>query len=217
MQKPEMISALPAISTHIIGDRPSVLRDILNPDVNLCLWQRPTQPAVVRELSSLQASDLPDVRCSTSLNSFDKDVSTLLQQQTLDPLTFKNWRIDLHRLADLYFRISESCDVTLRLVTTNDDDCPRFHVDHTQLRLLCTYLGPGTEWLSDEQVDRSAQSSGAPNDKIIRFGEPNEFKPFWAGILKGDAYPGNAEHGLVHRSPQIARTGKTRVLFCLDS
>jgi hypothetical protein len=216
MTNPELITVTPTLSPHVTGDRPTVLRNILNPGVNLCLWQRPTQTAVIRELSSLQASDLPDVRCSTSLDSFDDDVSTLLRQQGLDPLACKNWRVDLRRLADLYFNVSENRDVTLRLVTTDDDECRRFHVDRTQLRLLCTYLGPGTEWLTDEQVDRLAQSTGAPNDDIIRFGEPSEFAPFWAGILKGDAYPGNAGHGLVHRSPQIGGSGKTRVLFCLD-
>ncbi|MCG7941717.1 MAG: DUF1826 domain-containing protein, partial [Candidatus Thiodiazotropha taylori] len=134
-----------------------------------------------------------------------------------DPSAFENWRIDLRRVAEHYFSISKSRNVTMRLVTTNEDDCPRFHVDQTQLRLLCTYRGPGTEWLSDQQVDRAAQRSGAPNEEIIRYGEPNVFEPFWVGIMKGNAYPGNAGQGLVHRSPQISGSGKTRVLFCLDS
>lgn len=217
MTNAEMITAEQAGTPHVIGEQPDVLLHILNPGVNLCLWQRPSQPAVIQELSSLQATDLPDVRCATSLVSFDDDVCTLLQQHGLDPLAFKNWRNDLHRLAELYFSVSKNNKVTLRLVTTDDDDCRRFHVDRTQLRLLCTYRGPGTEWLHNNQVDRLAQSTGAPNDDIIRFGDSSVFEPFWAGILKGSAYPGNAEHGLVHRSPQISCSGKTRVLFCLDS
>ncbi|MGD2119685.1 MAG: DUF1826 domain-containing protein [Chromatiales bacterium] len=202
--------------THIIGTRPEVLGRILDPGVNLCLWQRPVQPAVTQELASLQATQLPDVRSRTSTQSFDADVKALLQQQRLDPAAFSNWRADLRRLADLYFGVCEGRDVVLRLVTTEDDDCRRFHVDRSQLRLLCTYRGPGTEWLTDAQVDRQAQSSGAPNEDILRFGAPSHFAPFWAGILKGDAFPGNAGHGLVHRSPQIAGSGQTRVLFCLD-
>ncbi|MDJ0891453.1 MAG: DUF1826 domain-containing protein [Gammaproteobacteria bacterium] len=203
-------------SPHAAGNQPDVLHRILDPGVNLSLWQRPAQKAIARELSTLRASHLPDVRCPTSLDSFDDDVSALLQQQGLDPLVFKNLRVDLRRLADLYFSVSEDRDVTLRLVTTDDDDCPRFHVDYTHLRLLCTYRGPGTEWLTDAQVDRVAQASGAPNDCIIRFGEPSQFEPFWVGILKGGAYPGNAGRGLVHRSPPIAGSGQIRVLFCLD-
>jgi hypothetical protein len=205
------------VSPHLIADQPSILDAIHDPGVNLCLWQRPAQPSISQELSSLQASTMPDVRCSTSPNTFVNDVRTLLQQQGLDPSAFKSWLSDLCQLAKLYFSISGNRDVTIRLVATNEDDCPRFHVDHSQLRMLCTYRGPGTEWLTDEQVDRAAQSSGASNQAIIRFGKPRDFEPFWVGIMKGNAYPGNAGRGLVHRSPQISGTGKTRVLFCLDS
>jgi hypothetical protein len=212
----EMMASAPPTSPHPAGEQPEVLQRILDLGVNLCLWQRPVQQAVRRELSSLQASNLPDVRCLTSLDSFDDDVALLLQQQGLDPMAFSNWRSDLRRLANLYFSISDDRDVTLRLVTTDDDDCSRYHVDRTHLRLLCTYRGPGTEWLSNDQVDRLAQGTGAPNEEIIRFGEPSRFEPFWVGILKGDAYPGNAGYGLVHRSPPITGSGLTRVLFCLD-
>lgn len=204
-------------SPHAAGNRPDVLHQILDPGVNLSLWRRPTQTAITRELSTFQAPDLPDVRSPTSLGSFDDDINTLLQQQGLEPRTFKNWRADMRRLADIYFSVSENRDVTLRLVTTEEDDCRRFHVDRTRLRLLCTYRGPGTEWLTNAQVDRLAQSTGAPNEDIIRFGEPSQFEPFWVGVMKGDAHPGNAGHGLMHRSPPIAGSGQTRVLFCLDS
>ncbi len=203
-------------SPHAVDNQPDVLHRILEPGVNLGLWQRPSQQAITRELAPLQASHLPDVRCRTSPASFDDDLRALLVQQGLDPSAFENWRIDLGRLAELFFRICEGRDVTLRLETTEDDGCRRFHVDRTHLRLLCTYRGPGTEWLTDAQVDRVAQASGAPNDSIIRVGEPSQFAPFWVGVLKGDAYPGNAGHGLVHRSPPIAGSGQTRVLFCLD-
>ncbi|PVV11535.1 MAG: hypothetical protein B6D77_06740 [gamma proteobacterium symbiont of Ctena orbiculata] len=212
----EIVISTPPRSHDKTGNQPDVLHQILYPGVNLCLWQRPAQEAVTRELSSLQASDLPDVRCISSLDAFDDDVARTLEQQGLDPLAFSHWRNDLRRLADLYFKLSNDRQVTLRLVTTDEDDCRRYHVDRTHLRLLCTYRGPGTEWLTNEQVDRLAQGTGAPNEKIIRFGEPSRFEPFWVGILKGDAYPGNAGAGLVHRSPTIKCLGLTRVLFCLD-
>ena len=201
---------------HVVGDQPDVLRRILEPGVNLSLWQRPAPVQIAAELARLDAADLPDLRCPTSPDSFDHDVSALLRQRNLDPSRFDHWRRDLARLATLFFAVGSGLGVTLRLETTGDDGCRRFHVDRTRLRLLCTYRGPGTEWLSDAQVDRVAQAGGAPNDGMVRFGPPSRFEPFWVGILKGDAYPGNAGHGLVHRSPAIAGTGQTRVLFCLD-
>lgn len=211
--KPETIDSS---SPHRVSSEPDVLPEILETGVNLCLWQRPVQAEVVREVSSLEPHDLPDVRCTVQLASFDEDVSALLQQYNLDPKEFRHWRADLHRLAEIYFGISGDREVTLRLVTTDEDDCRRFHVDHSHLRLLCTYHGLGTEWLTNEQVDRVAQASGAPNEDIIRAGQPSQFEPFWVGIMKGNAYPGNAGQALVHRSPPIARLGQSRVLICLD-
>ncbi|NKB63881.1 MAG: DUF1826 domain-containing protein [Gammaproteobacteria bacterium] len=201
---------------HIIGHQSSVLNKISDPVVNLVVWQRPTQTMVAAELLTLRSSDPSDMRCPTSLASFDDDVTSLLRQQSLDPSVFKNWSTDLRRLADIYFRVSESRNVTMRLETTNDDGCRRFHVDRTNLRLICTYRGPGTQWLHNEQVNRQAQRAGATNGDIIRFGEPSEIAPFWVGILKGSKYPGSAGQGLVHRSPPIAESGQTRVVFCLD-
>ena len=216
LTNPEPKTAVPHTSTHVTSDRPTELCQVLNAGVNLCLWQRPAQPGVSSELSHLRPSHLPDVRCRASPASFGQDLSTLLSRQGLDPVAFKRWRVDLQDLADLFFSVSGGRDVTLRLETTDADGCRRFHVDRTHLRLLCTYRGPGTEWLTDRQVDRAAQAGGAPNERIIRFGEPSRFEPFWVGILKGDAFPGNAGLGLVHRSPQIAGSGQTRILFCLD-
>ena len=212
----ESLASTATESPHAFGDRLDVLRLILEPGMNFCLWQRPVCQATSQELLPLKAHQLPDVRCRISPASFDDDVSSLLQQQGLDPSAFGNWRTDLRQLADLFFSISQGRAVTLRLETTATDGCRRFHVDQTHLRLLCTYRGPGTEWLPDEQVDRVAQADGAPNEGIVRFGEPSRFQPFWVGVMKGDAYPDNAGRGLVHRSPPIADSGQTRVLVCLD-
>lgn len=194
-----------------------MLRSVLDPRINLGVWRRPQQQAIAREVSCLGATDLPDTRYSTSADSFDKDIASVLREHGLDPESFSHWRDDLGRLAEHYFQLRGGRQVTLRLVTTGDYGCRRFHVDRTHLRLLCTYRGPGTEWLPDAQVDRAAQSTGAPNEEIIRFGEPSRFSTFWVGLLKGSAYPGNDGHGLVHRSPSVECTDPTRVLFCLDS
>lgn len=208
---------MPPASPHPQGDEAGVLDRIGDDGVNLSLWRRAPQPRITREVAGLQAGSLPDIRCRTTPASFDEDLRALLAQRGLDSEKFPHWCADMALLAARYFRVGDGRKVTLRLVTTNDDDCRRFHVDRTNLRLLCTYRGPGTEWLSDAQVDRAAQANGAPNEGIIRFGEPLRFEPFWVGVMKGDAYPGNAGHGLVHRSPAIAGSGQTRVLFCLDS
>jgi hypothetical protein len=216
---PSCLVGLPVASEtprHLLGEDPRILHRINEPEVNLSLWQRTPLQTVAGEVAGLLATDLPDVRCRTSSATFDEDMGALLKGQGLDPQAFSGWLADLRGLADHFFSVGAGRDVTARLETTDHDGCRRYHVDRTHLRLLCTYRGPGTEWLTDEQVDRDAQANGAPNERIVRFGEPSRFQPFWVGILKGDAYPGNGGRGLVHRSPPIAGSGQTRLLFCLD-
>lgn len=203
-------------SSHVVGGQPDILKKILSPGFNLSLWERSPQPEIMQELSSLKASALADVRCETTLQTFDEDVSALIRQRGLNPEAFPYWRKDLARLADIYFPLSQGRQVTMRLESSDQARCPRFHVDRTHLRLLCTYRGESTEWLSEAQTDREAQCSGAPNEEIIRLGEPSRFGLFTVGVMKGSAYPDNADFGLVHRSPPVEGPDRTRVLFCLD-
>ncbi|MDJ0877534.1 MAG: DUF1826 domain-containing protein [Halieaceae bacterium] len=208
-------TAQKAPSPHAMGDSPDVLQHVSRPDVNLSLWRRPQQEAISQELSVLQASHLPEGRYLTTFATFDDDVCAVLRAHGLEPGDFEHFRADLNLLAAHFFRLSEGRKVKFRLVTTDGDNCRRFHVDTRHLRLLCTYRGPGTEWLSNAQVDRAALRSGAPNEAILRFGEPSEMAPFWVGIMKGEL--DKVGNGLVHRSPPIAGSGQTRVLFCLDA
>lgn len=204
-------------SAHLQSHQSGILHRILDPGVNLCLWQRPSQTAITQELAALQGSKLVDKRLDTSRETFDTDTFAWLQLHGFDPADFPNFQADLRQLADIFFQVSKDFAVKFRLLTTDEDDCRRFHVDYRHLRLLCTYQGPGTEWLADSQVDRAALESGQPNESILRFGKPRLIEPFWVAILKDDAYPGNTGQGLVHRSPPIEDTGQTRVLFCMDA
>ena len=205
------------LTSHLIGDTPDILARISEPGVNICIWQRPSIDQINRELVSLTPRDLPDVRSHCTLNNFDAAVTGLMANQGLSPDLFKHWRGDLLNIARVYFPLTKGRRVTMRLETTDQDGCPRFHTDRTHLRLLCTYLGPGTEWLRDDQADREAQLAGAPNSEILLADRPSQLGQFWVGLLKGSAFPGNSLNGLIHRSPPSQGSGITRVLFCLDS
>ncbi len=209
------LAPLNACAHHVVGAQPEVLQCITASRVNLSLWQRPPLPAISREVSTLTAAQLPAVRHPTSKHSFTDDITALLRALGHDPLSFRCLLSDLCLLADHFFSVSGQRDVKFRLSATDDDNCGRFHVDTRHLRMICTYQGPGTEWLRNEQVDRFLLERGAPNDAVIRFGDASRFEPFWVGIMKGD--PDCSGNGLVHRSPPVAGSGQTRVLFCLDA
>ena len=91
-----------------------------------------------------------------------------------------------------------------------------FSVDHVVCRMICTYLGPGTEWLPEAQVNRNAfdQPSGSADKcnnetSIQRLGEGS------VALLKGERWPGNEGRGLVHRSP-AASADQPRLVVTLD-
>ena len=204
-------------TAHLIGNTPDILARINEPDVNISIWQRPSIDQIERELVSLTPRDLPNFRCHCNLNKFDADVTRLMANQGLSTDLFEHWREDLLSIARIYFPLTRGRRVSMRLETTDQDGCPRFHTDRTHLRLLCTYLGPGTEWLRNDQADREAQLAGALGSEILLTYKPSQLRRFWVGLLKGSAFPGNSRNGLIHRSPPSQGPGVNRVLFCLDS
>ncbi|MFP3589632.1 DUF1826 domain-containing protein, partial [Paraburkholderia sp. SIMBA_055] len=53
--------------------------------------------------------------------------------------------------------------IGLRLRVLNAPMCPRFHVDNVPLRLLTTYVGPGSEWLQEQNSCRSELHTAQPS------------------------------------------------------
>ncbi|MGF1615581.1 MAG: DUF1826 domain-containing protein [Gammaproteobacteria bacterium] len=171
------------------------LATVLTPGINLSLWRPRSLASVVNEVADLTASTFPNVRCLTSTDTCAADIDALFRQQGLMCAGFLRWIDDLIQLTEIFSGLVGARPITLRLETTDQDSCPRFHVDRTYLRLLCVYRGPGTEWLENKQVNRYALQHGAPNAAIVRYGAPSRFRPFWVGVMKGDRFPGNEGNG----------------------
>lgn len=103
------------------------------------------------------------------------------------------------------------------LARTSDQMCPLFHVDYVSLRLIVTLLGPGTEWLANNHVNRKHLGKGN-NHRVLRDDALiQQLKTFQVGLLKGEEYPGNHGKGLVHRSPSLMPSDEPRWFFRLDS
>lgn len=112
-------------------------------------------------------------------------------------------------LAGLLHDLTGCPRLGLRLVGLSRAMCPRFHTDRVGLRLLCTYRGPGTQWLDDQRYDRRrlpAQPAGA---------NWCEADAFDIVLLKGAAWPGNEHLGAIHRSPDPG--GAPRALLSIDA
>jgi hypothetical protein len=115
---------------------------------------------------------------------------------------------DLAFLAELQADLLGCPQVGVRLEVASQAMCPRFHTDRVALRLLCTYRGPGTEWIDPAHAD--------PGAAIAR-GDVKRAAPFELVMLKGEGWPGNAERGAIHRSPDVAPGAAPRVLAAIDA
>ena len=113
--------------------------------------------------------------------------------------------------------------VAMRLEVIRRAMCPRFHVDRTGIRLLCTYRGPGTEWLESEAAERLRLGHGAgglddEHSGLIRSrAGVGQVAPFAIALLKGELWQGNDHRDAIHRSPAVPEPEAPRVLLALDA
>jgi hypothetical protein len=123
---------------------------------------------------------------------------------------------ELSGLVDLFATLTDAQTVGVRMMATMQRECPRFHVDRVGLRLLCTWVGEGTQWLAHEDVvrERLGHQPGGWGEVKKSRAKVQRMEPFAVGVLKGEGWPGNVGRGAVHRSPAPATR---RVLVSLDA
>jgi len=134
---------------------------------------------------------LPQIRQFSQVETSPK-----IEDQWLDALNE-----EILELADVLNTLLGCDRIGVRLATLNAPMCPRFHVDQIPCRLLSTIRGPGTQWISSDDVDRALFADRNDDSLPVRAGK--SFKEIAAGswsLLKGGAWDDNFT-GVVHRSP----------------
>ncbi len=126
---------------------------------------------------------------------------------------------DLRRLVPQFLEATGNTRLFARLKVIDHDGCRRFHRDFIKLRALVTYSGPGTEWLSEDNLRRAHLDDEGDVDEVNR-----RIVVDWPRVrradagdvlwLKGVEYRGSS--GAVHRSPAVQGTGIRRVVLKLD-
>lgn len=208
-----------APSRHVVrGDTLDALSAITSDVVNLTLWRR-RLPAALR--ASIDTHRTRVIAGEAWFDACDSDARTAGHFAVLlrDVATADRalWRADIEPLVRSFARLSAAHVVRATLETVTGSGCRKFHADHVDLRLLCTYDGAGTQWVPDAAVRRDMLTVG-DNDDIVE--EPASVQTMACGdvgLFKGEAWPGNAGRGIVHRSPPKPQEGHRRVLLCLDA
>lgn len=190
------------------GGSPEDLDEIRRPAVSLAVWCRPPPEILVRLLDPLPVEALPHLRLEGVAVAAVED--TLADQLGARAAALRPLVEDVGMLARLYERVTGRRSLRLRLERITDDACRRLHADHVRLRLLCTYRGPGTEWLPAAV----GSPSNPPEPQAVLPGALKRLDRFAVGLLKGVGWTGSQP--CHHRSPPIAGTDTARLLLSID-
>ncbi len=217
----ETVSATPRRAAHVVVTSGAELSRICDSATNLVVWPRPTPPWI-QQLAGRTLAPLESRSCLTHPAA----PLTSLVDPLRDALGIEEARAltdDVRLLAATLFAATRASHVDACLSVSTDDGCRKFHVDRRHARLLCTYVGPGTEWVANAAVRRDALCSDTDdvaraNDIVVRdWRKVRSVARGWVAVLKGELWPGNDGNGLVHRSPPISSLGLTRLVLALDA
>jgi hypothetical protein len=177
--------------------------------VSLAVWTRRAPPGLAAWLDALPPECLPHGRFVCEPEKVPARLAVLCDQVGLGDGRARALLIaDIAGLATDFARIAAARRIDLRLEALDHDSCWRFHRDCVGLRLNATYRGPGTQWPPLELAGRAVRAQRRYRGAL------NELPRFAVGLFKGERRAGAA--AILHRSPPIAGSGKTRLLLCLN-
>ncbi|BDA42337.1 probable sodium/hydrogen exchanger 4 at N-terminal half [Coccomyxa sp. Obi] len=167
-------------------------------------------------------SDGGDTPTAVSLDVLDSQLEEELGKllDVLVPSEVQQWLLqDIQALALDFCSILGHGRITATLALIDNTMCPRWHSDHVTMRLLCTYIGAGTEFVENRFADRrplqrllfqDTQGYGIKDEGAVQRASPGDVL-----FLKGHSFPGNSGCGAVHRSP-AASAAAPRLVLTLD-
>jgi hypothetical protein len=195
----------PSVPHVTAGDDAGCLAAIADQAINLAIWHRQMAPALAMDIKRLIADAAGDVRLATAPAALANGLS--------GAMTAAGWPAapalvaDVAELARLAAPLMQTAAVDVRLEIITGNACRKFHADYVPLRLITSYAGPGSQWLSNE--DAGALASGADAGRLdvrqLLAGEVALFK----GRLLTDT-------PIIHRSPPIAGSGQKRLVLVIN-
>jgi hypothetical protein len=111
---------------------------------------------------------------------------------------------DVTTLATRFAEVMSVDAVRVRIERVDSNACKKVHADYTDVRLITTYAGPGT----DVTPHRSDEEGSDCCLERVPTG--------WVGLFKGRTY-GGGHAPCFHRSPPVGDTGEKRLMLVIDT
>ncbi len=188
-----------------------VLRNIHLKHKNIAIYRRNIDDWEV-ELEHLLTSSF-ECRVSGTM----KEIASSLQTYFADNFPSHDFLLeDISELVEQFSQITKVTSFRVLLATIDTNMCRKFHADINSLRMLCTYVGPGTLWLPDTAVNSDSHKIKDKNQSMeVNEDSAQQVNSGDVIILKGALYP--EANAVLHRSPIIEKTGEKRLLLRVDT
>lgn len=193
-----------AVSTNMsIGCTNTILSTIHDGDKNVAIFERDI--SYLKNEIEVLSSQATEFRYNGTVQDITKGIKEAFCDQCPE------LHLDFIELIELFKDVTGAEEFKFFLHTVTTDMCRKFHTDINDLRMLCTYAGPGTLWVAEDDKSSKSQSHEVSIDKD----SIHQVKTGNVAILKGALYPNS--NPAIHRSPSISKNGETRLLLRIDT
>ncbi|MBO6508089.1 MAG: DUF1826 domain-containing protein [Roseibium sp.] len=187
----------------IMARDPDILDDIHLPSVAASVWMRSPEPGFQDWIDGLPVDRLPEMNAVVPVHLAETAVIAACETAGTPAGGEQDMLAgDIGALALMMAKILRTEHVKLRLDVSDEVMCPKFHTDNVTARLLCSYRGPGTEYVP----------AGAETDP----GRIRQVPTGAVALFRGRAWPDREETGLLHRSPPTPANCSARLLLVID-
>jgi len=191
------------------------LRAILDPGVNMVTLKRLPSRVTRAAFGALAESMRGEFREVVSAATFGAALNEYLSQFSTTAIQREIILSEIGQLLGIMIGLSSENKAQLVFGLVDSDHCRLFHVDHNELRMVCTFWGKGTEYLLNSDVYRAGLGKGT-NEGHIADRPIQRLGTFDVGIMKGERFSGNDGNGLVHRSPPRLPGDSVRLFLAID-
>jgi hypothetical protein len=177
-------------------------------DLGLAVLDGEPPPGIDDAIDMLTVENLPNFRLEGPVALVADWLDMVSQTPGL--LTAQAWIVaDVASQARRFADMTGTTQLGLKLEVVRDNACRKLHHDYVALRLVCTYRGPGTQWLArDHEAPLGDEREVVPDHWLTSI--PRFASGIFAGVLLPGARP------ILHRSPPIAGTGEIRLVLTIN-
>lgn len=198
---------------QIAADRVAVallapVTDVDPGNPGLLMIEKKPSNDIAGAIDALTIERLPNFRLEGPVALVTQWLATLL---ATPGLTFaQSWIVaDVAVQARRFADSTGATHVALKLEIIRDNACRKLHHDYVAYRQVCTYRGPGTQWLPRHHEAALGDERVAVPDEWLR-SVPRFAAALFTGRLLAGANP------ILHRSPPIAGTGAIRLVLTIN-